>query len=147
MKKQNLMKIALLVLPLLVVLVASGPSGVTVFDGENTAYYSWHQLVVKSSLGWCAPVAMLLNYCVFALAVVYGLLGKTWSVKGIFGISFAAACIAALPIVVQSDIKVVPNVMGVIFLGAESMAAYLVMKKAAAEKEAKPRGKRLENRR
>lgn len=144
MKKQKLMKIALLALPLLVVLVASDSSSVTVFDGENIAYFSWHQMVSKSSLGWCAPVAVMLNYGVFALAVVNGLFGKAWGVKGIFGISFAAACIAALPIVMQSDIKIVPNVMGVIFLGAESLVAYVAMKKPEiAAEEAKPVGKRL----
>lgn len=143
MKKQKWMKLVLLALPLLVVLVASGPSGVTVFDGENMAYYSWHQLVPKSDLGWCAPMAVVMNYAVFALAVLYFLKKKSWCLTGIFYIAFAAACVAVLPIVVQSDIKVVPNVMGVIFLGAESLMAYW-MTKASEGKEAKPNGKRLE---
>ena len=48
MKKPALTTILLLAFPLLTVLLASGPASVTVFDGVNTAYYSWHQVVEKT---------------------------------------------------------------------------------------------------
>lgn len=146
MKKSTLMTVLLLILPLLMVVIAAGPSGVTVFDGENTAYYSWLQPVVKSSFGWCAPVAALLNYLLFGIGVFYAVTKKQWCLKGIFGISFVAACIAVLPVVIQSEIKVVPNVMGAILLGADCVVAYLARKQAETEKEGKSKGKRLERR-
>ncbi len=144
MKKTTLLIAALLILPLLMVAVASGPAGVMVFDGENIAYYSWHQVVEKSTLGWCAPMAVVMNYVVFVLAMVYVLKKKSWCLTGIFYIAFAAGCVAVLPIVVQSDIKVVPNVAGVILLMAESLVAKVMMRKKP-EEPAK-NGKRLDRR-
>lgn len=145
MKKPALTTILLLAFPLLMVLLASGPAGVTVFDGVNTAYYSWHQVVEKSSMGWCAPMAVVMNYAVFALAVFYLLRKKTWCLKAVFILSFIASCVAALPIVVQSDVKVVPNAFGMILLMAESGVAYVLTKKTEAQTE-KPKGKRLDRR-
>ena len=144
MKKDKWMKIALLLLPLLTVAVASAAASVTVFDGVNTAYYSWHQVVDQSSFGWCAPVAVVMNYVVFVLAMVYFLKKKDWCLTGIFYIAFAAACVAVLPIVIPGDVKVIPNVMGVIFLMAESLLAKVMMKKQP-ETPVK-NGRRLANR-
>ena len=143
MNKKSLMKTALIVLPLLVVFVASGPSAVIVFDGQDTSYYSWYQMVSGSSVGWCAPAAAMLNYISFALAVIYCLRKKEWSIKSVFVVSMAAACFAALPVVVQSDVKVVPNVMGMIFLGAHAMVAYMERKAIEAEEAKKLKGKKL----
>lgn len=142
MKKQTMMKLVLAVLPLLTVAVTAGPGSVTVFDGETTSYYSWLQMVPESLWGWCAPVAALMNHAVFALAVIYGLSGKRWCLRGIGGLAFAAACVAVLPIVIQSEIKIVPNVFGVILLIAEWGAAYLIRKSVAGENA--PKGKHLE---
>lgn len=145
MKKPALTTILLLAFPLLTVLLASGPAGVTVFDGVNTAYYSWHQVVEKAAMGWCAPMAVVMNYAVFALAVFYLLRKKAWCLKAVFILSFLAACVAALPIVIQSDVKVVPNAFGMILLMAESGVAYMLTKKAETKTE-KPKGKRLDRR-
>ncbi len=137
----------LLVLPLLMVLVAANPSGVTVFDGETTRYLSWFQTVPESIWGWCAPVAGLLNYLLFGLAVIYGLNKKSWCLQAIMGIAFVASCVAALPVVAQSDIKIVPNVMGILLLVAESFVAYAVKKEQdKAVQAAKPKGKSLKRR-
>lgn len=145
MKKSTVMTVLLLVIPLAVVTVVSNPSGVTVFDGETTQMISWLQTVPESTWGWCLPVAALLNYLVFGLAVIYGLRKKQWCLKGIFWISFAALCLASLPLVVQTQIKIIPNVFGLILLGVESVAANLARKNPElfAKKE-KPQGKRLE---
>lgn len=142
MKKPAFTTILLLAFPLLMVLLASGPAGVTVFDGANTAYYSWHQVVEKSAMGWCAPMAVVMNYAVFGLVVFYLLRKKSWCLKAVFILSFVAACVAALPIVIQSDVKVIPNVFGVILLMAESLVANVLSKKTETQPE-KPKGKRL----
>ncbi len=147
MKKPNIYLAALFALPLLMVLVASNPEGVTVFDGETARYLSWLQTVSESPWGLCAPMAALLNYVFFGLAVVYGLMKKNWCLRAMMLTAFAAACVAALPIVVQSQPKIVPNVLGVILLCAEGFAAYVQKKEAEKAAQAqKPKGKALKRR-
>ena len=146
MKRSALTTVALLAFPLLMVLVTSGPAGVMVFDGETTTYCSWLQLVENASFGWCIPVAALLNYVLFGLAVLYAVMKKSWCLNGIFGISFVAVCLVALPIVVQSEIKAVPSVAGLLLLAAQWLTASVLRKKNAAEKKETPKGKRLERR-
>ena len=140
MKKTKVSNFVLLVLPLMMVLVAANPAGVTVFDGETTRTMSWMQTVPDSVWGWCAPVAALANYVSFALAVIFCLTKKNWCLKSIFALSFAASCIAALPIVIQAEIKIVPSVFGTMLLGAQCLVAYRMAKTPAAEK---PKGERL----
>ncbi len=148
MKKLKVSVAVLIVLPLFMVLVAANPSGVTVFDGEITRYVSWLQTVPEAPWGWCAPVAALMNYVLFALAVIYGLWKKDWCLQLMMGIAFAASCVAALPVVAQSDIKIVPNVMGILLLAAEGFAAYALKKEQEkAAQVQKPKGKALKKRR
>ena len=145
MKKSTVTILLLLALPLAVVAVTFGSSGATMYDGETVQQISWFQTVPEAAYGWCLPVAAILNYIVFALAVVYGLGKKQWCLKGIFWFSFAALCLASLPIVAQTEIKIVPNVLGLLLLGAESLASHFVRKNPAlASKNAEPQGKRLE---
>jgi hypothetical protein len=144
MKKPAWTNVVLLALPLLMVLVTSNPSGVTVFDGETTAYCSWLQPVASATFGWCVPAAALLNYVLFGLAVLYAVTKKSWCLSGIYGIAFGAVCIAALPIVAQSGVKVVPSVAGLLLLTAQWLTASVLRKKAAAEEKEVPKGKRLE---
>ena len=134
----------LLILPLLTVLVVSNPSSVTIFDGENTWYLSWMTVVSDSAWGWCAPVAGLANYLLFGLAVLYLVTKKHTWLKAIFGVGFAAVCIAVLPIIAQAEVKIVPNVLGVLLLAAETLMAYVIMKRPAEGTQKK--GQRLENR-
>ena len=138
MKKQTIQKIVLLAMPLLVVLIASSSTGVMVFDGERMTYFSWMEIVPGSDLGWCAPVAALMNYVLFGLAVVYALFGKAFCLRSIFLLSLAAACIAVLPIVVQGDVKIIPNAFGAIFLCAQCIAARVVLSGGAEQSENRP---------
>ncbi len=146
MKKQKVQKIALLAMPLLVVLVATSPTGVTVFDGVSVTHMSWLQAIPESTLGWCAPVAALLNYVLFGLAVGYALFNKEFCVKGIFVISLAAACIAVLPIISQGEMKIIPNAFGVIFLGIQTLLARAVANGIAAQNGKTPKGRTLSHR-
>ena len=142
MKKSSVLNILLYVLPLLVVYIALNPSGVLVFDGVNTTYCSWFQLVEGSVVGWCAPVSGLLCYVLFALAVIYGLTKKTWCLKGIRNVAFLAGCIAVVPNLVTADIMGVPNAFGAIILLVNAAIAFTMLKKTAVE-ESKPLTKRL----
>ena len=146
MKKPEFTKILLPAFPILTVFVASAPNGVMVFDGTEVVYQAWMQTVAQSSVGWCAPVAALLNYVLFGLAVIYLIAKKTWSLKPIFYLAVAATCIASLPVVSQGDVKVIPSALGIIFLAAEAITAAIVIKKEQAAQQNAPKGKRLEPR-
>lgn len=144
MKKTNIMIAVLLLLPLIVVGIASSPSSVIVFDGQTTTTISYLQTVPGSIHGWCAPVAALLNYLIFGLAVFYALLKKKWALKGIRVLSFVAACIAVMPVLAQTEIKIIPNAFVAIFLLIESLVAH-VMAKSSDQSQLKkmPEGARL----
>ena len=146
MDKRKFLAVTLFVMPLLVVLIANGPAGVMVFDGETTTYYSWMQPVSESNVGWCAPVAVLLNYAVFALAVVYGLKKQEWCVKGIRNIAALAGFLAVLPNLIRSDVMVIPNVFGGILLFADAVAAELLLKEIAASQKKVKAPKKLKRR-
>ena len=110
------------------------------FDGEEVTYYPWIQPLSESAVGWCAPVAALMNYVLFALAVVYGLKKKEWSVKGIRNIALIAGTLAVLPNLIRSDVMVVPNVFGAITLFADALVAHILVKDLAkGEKTDSPR--------
>ena len=143
MNKGKFTKILLLAFPLLVVLVASSPVGVTVFEAQQVTALSWLQTVPESPWGWCAPVAALMNYVVFGLAVCYALIKKPVFLKGIFILAFLAACMAVLPVMLQSEIKIIPNPLGAILLGVESITARIMLKADPAEQEKNPVGERL----
>ena len=140
MDKRKMLVILLFVLPLLVVLIANGAKGVMMFDGEEVTYYPWIQPLSESTVGWCAPVAALMNYVLFALAVVYGLKKKEWSVKEIRNIALIAGTLAVLPNLIRSDVMVVPNVFGAITLFADALVAHILVKDLAkGEKADSPR--------
>ena len=126
MNKRKILVALIFVLPLLVISVANGPTGVLVFDGETAVYHPWLHLVTESGVGWCAPLAALLNYAVFALAVVYGLKKKEWSLKSIRNIAAVAGFLAVLPNMIQADVMVLPNIFGAIALLADAVAAELL---------------------
>ena len=146
MKKSTLLRAALVILPLLVVSVAVGPNAATVINAGTTDMTTWYQIVSESALGWCLPVAGLMNYVLFALAVGYLLLKKHWCARWIRGIAFAALCLAALPIVIQSDVKIIPNVLGLLLLAGDYFVAHVIVKEQMAAAEVAPKGKRLDRR-
>ena len=51
-----------------------------------------------------------------------------------------------LPVVSQGDVKVIPNVLGIILLAAQSATAALLSKTGPESESKIPKGKRLESR-
>ena len=141
MNKTKFLRVTLLVIPLLVVLLAVRPDSVTIVGESGVSTASFLTLVEISSVGWCAPVAALMNYGLFAAAVLLCLLKKEIWLKISFGLSFVAMCIAVLPIVVNSSPKIVPNVFVAILLGGQCLASRKLMK--PVKEPPKAEGKRL----
>ena len=144
MKKSTLLRAALVILPLLVVTVAVSPNAATVIHAGTADMTTWFQMNSESSWGWCLPVAGLMNYVLFALAVGYLLLKKHWCVRWIRGIAFTALCLTALPVVIQSEVKIIPNVLGMLLLAADYFVAHVIVKEQMSVTEGAPKGKRLE---
>lgn len=146
MKKTEFAKILLPAFSIMTVFVASSPNGVMIFDGTTVVYQNWLQTVAQTNVGWCAPVAALLNYVIFGLAVIYLFTKKSWSLKPILYLAAAATCILSLPVVSEGDIKVVPNALGIILLAAEAITAAMLSKKEQTAQQKNTIGKRLERR-
>lgn len=139
------MMTALFLLPLAMAVLASNPSAVVVFDTQTLSKISYFQTVPGTIHGWCAPVAAMMNYLVFAFVVAYGLLKKKWMLKTVLGLSLTAGCLALLPTLIQSTTKIIPNVFGGIFLLTESLLAYLLLKQnPQAAKKTMSKGPRLD---
>lgn len=144
MKKNKALYIALLLLPLAVVAIASSPNSVMVIKEESVSATSFMVAIEGSPVGWCAPVTVLLNYAVFAMAVIYGVSKKAFWVKGIYGASFAAMFLGVLPIITGGDMLIFPNVFVSILLGVETILAKILMKKPLEEKTPEKQGNRLQ---
>lgn len=141
MKKNKALYVAMLLLPLAVVGLGVSPTSVTVIDGETMYTTSFMEAIYGSYVGWCAPVAMLLNYCLFGMAVIYGFSKKDFWLKGIFGIAFAAMTLTVLPILIQGQPVIIPNAVVAILLGIQCVLARLMVKAPVLKEE--PTGQRL----
>lgn len=144
MNKTKVFRIALILLPLLLSVVVANPTGVTVIDGCQIITTSFLDPIEESIVGWCAPVSALLNYAIFAVVVIHCITKKQSWLKGVFGIAFAAMFLAALPILVEGNPKIIPNVLAAILFGVQCLLARILLK-SAPQKEEKG-GERLERR-
>lgn len=143
MKKKTGMNIALLLLPLMAVGMAISPTSVTVIRGQEIAYTSFAQAVEGSYVGWCAPVALLLAYALFGMAVIYGLTKKELWLRLIRNVAFAGTFLAAVPILVQGEVIVIPHVLVAILLGILWAVAWYAVKTGGKPETKEPQGPRL----
>lgn len=143
MKQQTMKKIALLVLPLAACTIAATPGSVMVIREGSAQAVSYMQIVQESSLGWCAPMAAILNYIIFATAVLYGLVKKDGFLKTILGCSFVSMSLAVLPVVFKTEPMIIPNVFFALVQLAECILAYFMLRDSKHEKLAQPQGPRL----
>lgn len=137
MKKWNLKKIMLILLPILAVGLATTVDSVTVFDPANgtTEYYSYFELIPDSSYQIVMPLAAILSLVSGVLGAVY--MVKNKALKGIVGTSFCAAMLAVLPILLKGDVLVIPNVGLPIFMLVDCLLAYWILKKPEQQEENK----------
>ncbi len=131
MKKTVLLKIFLILLPGLAVLLATTEDSVTVFDSvaQTTEYYSYFDLVPVTVVQLCTPLAALLAVAATILAVLFVVLGKMWCIKGMFWTAFLSAVVSSLPLLMRTEVIVVPTVFFTILMGVACLFAYSVQKK------------------
>lgn len=145
MKKETLMKILLILVPILAVGLATTNDSVMVFDSQagTTEYYSYFTALPVGSFQMITPLAAILSLVSGLLAAVYVAGKKEKVLKGIMGVSFCAATAAALPILLSGDVKIVPNVGLPIFMFVQMFLAYIQMKNPGQEENTV---RKLENR-
>ena len=136
MNREKLCKIALILLPVLAVGLATTQDSVTVFDRQAnvTLYGSYFSLLPVGEKQMLAPLAGILSVVVLILAIVYLVRKKEGMITAIKWCSFAAAICATLPIVLQGELLVIPHVGVPIFMGLEWVVAYLLTPKVEAPK-------------
>ncbi|MBQ8835383.1 MAG: hypothetical protein IJ001_10765 [Oscillospiraceae bacterium] len=135
MKKETLMKILLVLLPILAVGLATTTDSVTVYDpaAGTTEYYSYFELLPVGSFQMITPLAAILSAASGLLAGAYAAAKKEGLLKGIVGVSFCSATLAALPIMLSADVKILPNVGLPIFMVIQLFLAYYMLKKPKTE--------------
>ena len=148
MKKQTVLNLVLLALPLAVVAIAISPNSVTVIRGlDAPTHTTFAEAVSGSIVGWCPPVTLLLTYAMFGMAVLRMVTKKPLWTKLIRGASFVATCLAACPIMVPSQVRVIPNVFAaIVLLVLWAISSYMVADQAKQKEEAAPKGRRLSGR-
>lgn len=143
MKKQTILNLVLLVLPLAAVAIAISPNSVTVLRDTEVVGTTFAEAVNGSMVGWCPPVTLLMTYAMFGMIIIHLVTKKPLWMKLVKGASFVAACLAACPIMVPGQVRVIPNVFVGILLLVLWCVTYYMTAKSENKKEEAPQGRRL----
>ena len=144
MKKTDLLKLLIPVLLMLAVIIAGTPDSVAVFElnAEGKAigepiYCSYFTLISDVSTAVCLPFAGILGSAGFGLAVIYLVTRKEAMLKGEIGCCFAGMTLAVIPVMVQVDAFLLPNMMVPVLLGISCVLANIQLKKPQNTQEVK----------
>ena len=139
MKNLNWKKIALLLMPVLSVGLATTVDSVTVFDSAagTTSFYSYFDLIPDSNFAMLMPLSAILSAVCGVLAAIELVKKNNKMLKAIAGCSFCAATMAVLPIMLRGDVAVIPNVGLPVFMMVEWLISYMMVKQPQMEKETK----------
>lgn len=146
MSKKNYWSIALVLLPLIAVVLAGMPNAVTVYEKTGTdaaVTCSFFTLIEDVSTGVCLPYAGIFGALCFGLAVIYLVRKNAGMLKWILGSAFVSVTLAVVPILAESEVVLLPNMLIPVLMGVEALLAFGVMKSPAAQEKAKPKEQRL----
>ncbi len=130
MKKQTILRVLLVLLPVLAVGLATTVDSVMVYDAQagTTAYYSYFDVLPVEAFQVVPALAAMLGIVSGVLGAVYMAKRKEALLKAMTAVSFAAATVAVLPIVFRGEVLVVPNVGVPVFLIGQCLLAYYLLK-------------------
>ena len=125
MKKQMIVKILLILLPVLAVGLATTADSVTVLNPQTgtIAYYSYFDLLPVKNQQMVPVLAAVLALVSGILAAVYLGKKKIGAVKASGYVAFASAIVACIPILIHGEEIVVPNVGLPIFMLVQLLVA------------------------
>ena len=151
MKKNSVLKILLLILPVIAIGVESLPNSVTVLWRENqdtpiSEYCSFFSVLSDGSLPLGMAIAGMLTGVTFGFAVAYFISRKKQWLSWLKWMALAAMAAASISVVAQTDPMVLPNVGVYLLLIAEWVIAFY-MGKTAEERLEKQKVRKQKNRR
>lgn len=127
MKKETAQKLFLIILPVLAVALAATGNSVTVFQPltSTTVYGSYFDLIPEA--GNCQilpPLAACLALASLVLSILYLVMGKQGQLKGAMWTALLSAVAAAVPVVLDESVVVLPNVLLPLLMCAQAALAY-----------------------
>lgn len=137
MNKKRLKTIFLVLLPVFAAGMAVNPGSVMLYDSaqDKLTYCSYFALLPEGTFRISTVLAGLLACLSGGLAITYWVSKKERVVKAILYTSLIGATLAAVPILIDGAIRVLPNVGVPILLIAQAAVAYFIPEKK--EKEGK----------
>lgn len=148
MKRNKMVNVLLILLPVMAVALASTVDSVTVYDAVagKTETYSYFSLVPNATMQILSPVAALLCVAAAVLAVISVAGKKVGCARWLKWISFAAAVAAVAPILLRNEqLIVVPNPLLPLLMMVEYVLGHMKAKTLASPdaEKARPAGQRL----
>ena len=111
MKKERILKIALVLLPIAAVGIASMPNSILLYDTEKNmaAYTTFLKLLPEGTLQVAPILALMLSSISAGLAISFAVNKKQNLLRVIQVLSAVAVMAAVAPIMMQTSIRVLPN--------------------------------------
>lgn len=144
MDKKKIKRIALVLLPLIAMVIAGMSTSVTVYVPDaDVAYCSFFTYIEDVPVSICMPFAAIFGAVGFGMSLIYLARKTAFWVKGLMICSMVSASLAVLPLVMRSEVYLIPNMWFPILMLVVCILAYYTAKEPQEEK--KPEGKRLEH--
>ena len=138
MNKWKFTKITMVILPFLAMLLAGGPTSVTIFEPatESATYGSFFLVLDDYPISLLLPLAGISCGLCLSFSVAHLIREKPWMRQAIVISAFAAMSLAVLPLLDRSGIIMLPNMLIPLLLGAETGISYSLMAKEKKAEQA-----------
>lgn len=145
MNRKVLWYIFLILLPVVAVGLATTHNSVMVYNTQTqqTLYCSYFTLLPEGTLRVTTPLAAVCCIVAGGLAIAYVAGRQKSLLMGIQVVSFAAALLATLPILIGGTIRVVPNVALPILMVCQWLLSAIMYRKGTAGGKEKREPRRL----
>ncbi len=145
MKKQTIMLILLILLPVAAVAYGLTGNSVMVFDAATkvTSYYSYFTLVPEVETQAAAPLAGVIAVAAALLAAGFLVRRSPKWLKAVMLTSFASAMLALIPVYVQAKVNAVPGVLFPILMLGQCFVAWRMSKVGIPQRDYSAEAPRL----
>ena len=143
MDKKKIKPIALLVMMLIAMVLAGTATSVTVYAPDaEVAYCSFYTYIEDVPISGCLTFSALFGAVGFGMALIYLVRKTVFWLKGLTVCSLAAATLSVLPLIMRSEVFLIPNLWIPILMLVVSVMSFYMAKEP--QEEEKSKGKRLE---
>ena len=143
MDKLKIKRIALVLLPMIATMLAGMGTSVAVYaPGAEVAYCSFFTYIEDVPSSIAMPFAILAGAATFGMALLYQVKKTAFWVKSMVVCSMACATLSVLPLILRTEVYMIPNMWVPILMLVTCLLANYEAKHP--QEESKPKGKRLE---